>query len=59
MRYYEVWGWDTFAGEEYFCGRYNTRKEAVKELLKKEKRCRKNTRRKYTGYLLYPGSYRR
>jgi hypothetical protein len=37
MRYYEVWGWDTFAGEEYFCGRYNTRKEAVKELLKKEK----------------------
>lgn len=41
MKYYEVWGWDTFAGEEYFCGRYNTRQEAVKELSKKEKEVKK------------------
>ncbi len=37
MRYYEVWGWDTFAGIDYFCGRYMTRKEAVEELLTQKK----------------------
>lgn len=37
MKYYEVWGWDTFAGEDYFCGRYTTRQAAENERRKKEK----------------------
>lgn len=41
MKYYEVWGWDTFAGEDYFCGRYLTRQEAVEALLQKEKEVEK------------------
>ena len=41
MKYYEVWGQDTFAGEDYFCGRYLTRQEAVEALLQKEKEVEK------------------
>lgn len=28
MAYYEVWGWDAFAREEYLCGRYPSRRKA-------------------------------
>lgn len=37
MKYYEVWGWDTFAGEDYFCGRYTSYEEAERVIRKKEK----------------------
>lgn len=33
---YELWGWDTFSGESYFCGRYETRAEAEAEKAKEE-----------------------
>lgn len=36
MIYYEVWGWDTFAGEEYFCGRYTSR-ELAESVCKKKR----------------------
>lgn len=28
---YELWGWDTFSSESYFCGRFETREEAEAE----------------------------
>ncbi len=28
---YELWGWDTFSSESYFCGRFETRAEAEAE----------------------------
>ena len=46
MKYYEVWRQDTFAGEDYFCGRYLTRQEAV-EACKKRKKSRKHKTKKY------------
>ncbi len=36
MKYYEVWGWDTFAHEDYCCGRFETRAEAEKVLAEQE-----------------------
>lgn len=36
MTYYEVWGWDTFAGESYSCGRYATLAEAQRVMKKQE-----------------------
>lgn len=36
MTYYEVWGWDTFAGESYSCGRYATLEEARRVMKKQE-----------------------
>lgn len=36
MKHYEVWGWDTFAYEDYFCGSYSTRKEAEEYIKKHE-----------------------
>ncbi len=36
MTYYEVWGWDTFAGEAYSCGRYATLAQAQHVLKKQE-----------------------
>lgn len=36
MTYYEVWGYDTFAGEEYSCGRYSSQSEAQRVLNKHE-----------------------
>ena len=41
MKYYEVWGWDTFAGEDYFCGRYLTRQEAIEALRQQERKVEK------------------
>ena len=35
---YEVWGYDTFAGEDYLCGTYGTRSEAQQMLRKMERR---------------------
>ncbi len=35
---YEVWGYDTFAGEDYLCGTYNTRSEAQRMMRKMEHR---------------------
>lgn len=34
MTYYEVWGYDTFACEEYSCGRYSSLSEAQRVLNK-------------------------
>jgi hypothetical protein len=36
MKHYEVWGRDTFAGEDYCCGRFETRAEAEKMLAEQE-----------------------
>ena len=36
MIYYEVWGYDTFAHEDYSCGRYTTYREAEKVLKEQE-----------------------
>lgn len=36
MTYYEVWGYDTFASESYFCGRYSSQSEAQKVLNRHE-----------------------
>ena len=33
---YEVWGYDTFSGEDYLCGTYSTRNEAQQMLRKME-----------------------
>lgn len=41
MIYYEVWGWDTFSNESYFCGRFTSRKEAEKKC----RQCEKEVRR--------------
>lgn len=35
---YEVWGYDTFAGEDYLCGTYNTRSEAQRMMRKMERK---------------------
>ena len=35
---YEVWGYDTFAGEDYLCGTYSTRNEAQQMFRKMERR---------------------
>ena len=35
---YEVWGYDTFSGEDYLCGTYSTRNEAQQMLRKMERR---------------------
>lgn len=32
LKKYEVWGYDTFSGEDYLCGTYSTRKEAQQML---------------------------
>ena len=32
---YEVWGWDTFSSESYFCGRFDTKEEALTVLNQK------------------------
>ena len=34
---YELWGWDTFSGESYFCGRFESREEAEIEKAREEK----------------------
>lgn len=36
MIYYKVWGYDTFANEDYSCGQYTTYEEAEKVLKEKE-----------------------
>lgn len=33
---YELWGWDTFSSESYFCGRFETRTEAEAEKTREE-----------------------
>lgn len=33
---YELWGWDTFSSESYFCGRYETQAEAEAEKAREE-----------------------
>lgn len=33
---YELWGWDTFSSESYFCGRFETRAEAEAEVAREE-----------------------
>lgn len=33
---YELWGWDIFSSESYFCGRFETRAEAEAEKTKEE-----------------------
>lgn len=35
---YEVWGYDTFAREDYLCGTYSTRREAQQMMRKMERR---------------------
>lgn len=42
MTYYEVWGYDTFAHEDYLCGRYNTYVEAQRVMRKHEAEVRKS-----------------
>ena len=39
---YEVWGWDTFSNEEYFCGSFKSLKEAEAEVKRCEKRVAKS-----------------
>lgn len=38
MIYYEVWGTDTFALEDYFCGRYTSREKAYQACEENEKK---------------------
>lgn len=38
MIYYEVWGWDTFSSESYFCGRFISRKAAEADVNKTRRR---------------------
>ena len=42
MTYYEVWGYDTFAHEDYLCGRYNTYAEAQRVMRKHEAEVKKS-----------------
>lgn len=38
MTHYEVWGWDTFSGEDYFCGRFPSREAAEAECKRNEEK---------------------
>lgn len=42
MTYYEVWGYDTFAGEDYLCGRFTSYAAAQKALRKHETEVKKS-----------------